>query len=384
MNGTVQNKGFAGVAFMAGIFLNPAMSQTPADQNFKTRCQAPGVVKCMGFDTRSQTDMPGRVGSVALDTAVKASGAGSMLVDIPPTAGEGPGNVIVTLGKDFGEGSSLYIQWRQRFSPAMVDGALGGVGFKQFVLYDQSPSGNVETYMLNQGYRGFPVIAAAMGRQQMQKRVNGSTALMWNAEGVICSQSDMTRCLKYHPNEWMTFYYEQHIGNWDQPNSTVKAYMAREGQPLQQFIHFDKEWQFNKDEETSAYRRIWLGPFSNGRTANGNYPAASTWFDELIISTQPIPDPFQAGTGVRNPVHGNSGLGVRINPIDARVRISFPNPDRHAKVWIQDMQGGTVKTFSGVKDQTVEWDAAGMGNGVYLFQVSAGNRRFVQKASILR
>ena len=307
-----------------------------------------------------------------------------MLVDIPPTAGEGPGNVIVTLGKDFGEGSSLYIQWRQRFSPAMVDGALGGVGFKQFVLYDQSPSGNVETYMLNQGYRGFPVIAAAMGRQQMQKRVNGSTALMWNAEGVICSQSDMTRCLKYHPNEWMTFYYEQHIGNWDQPNSTVKAYMAREGQPLQQFIHFDKEWQFNKDEETSAYRRIWLGPFSNGRTANGNYPAASTWFDELIISTQPIPDPFQAGTGVRNPVHGNSGLGVRINPIDARVRISFPNPDRHAKVWIQDMQGGTVKTFSGVKDQTVEWDAAGMGNGVYLFQVSAGNRRFVQKASILR
>ena len=43
MNGTVQNKGFAGVAFMAGIFLNPAMSQTPADQNFKTRCQAPGL-----------------------------------------------------------------------------------------------------------------------------------------------------------------------------------------------------------------------------------------------------------------------------------------------------------------------------------------------------
>lgn len=192
MNRTFEDKGLVGFAFMAGIFLNPAMAQTPADRNFQSRCQAPGVLKCMGFDSRSQTDMPGRVGSVALDTAIKASGAGSMLVDIPPTAGEGPGNIIVTLGKDFGEGSSLYLQWRQRFSPAMVDGALGGVGFKQFVLYDQSPSGNVETYMLNQGYRGFPVIAGAMGRQQMQKRVNGATALMWNESGVICSQSNVT------------------------------------------------------------------------------------------------------------------------------------------------------------------------------------------------
>lgn len=384
MNGAFENKGFLGIAFMAGVFLNSALSQTPANQNFQNRCQAAGVLKCMGFDTRSQTDMPGRVGSVALDTAIKASGAGSMLVDIPPTAGEGPGNIIVTLGKDFGEGSSLYLQWRQRFSPAMVDGALGGVGFKQFVLYDQSPSGNVETYMLNQGYRGFPVIAAAMGRQQMQKRVNGATALMWNESGVICSQSNLTGCLKYHPNEWMTFYYEQHIGNWDQPNSTVKAYMAREGQPLQQFIHFDKEWQFNLDDETSAYRRIWLGPFSNGREANGNYPAAATWFDELIISTQPIADPFPGGTGVQNPIPGKSRLGVHTDSFDARVRISFPNPGLHAEVWIHDMQGRQVKAFSGVRDHAVEWNAAERGNGVYLVRVMAGDRTFTQKVSILK
>ncbi len=307
-----------------------------------------------------------------------------MLVDIPPSSGEGPGNIIATLGQDFGEGSSLYLQWRQRFSPEMVDGALGGVGFKQFVLYDQSPSGNVETYMLNQGYRGFPVIAVAMGRQQMQKRVNGATALMWNESGVICSQGDLTGCLKYHPNEWMTFYYEQHIGSWGQPNSTVKAYMAREGQPLRQFIHYDEEWQFNRDDETSAYRRIWLGPFSNGREANGDYPAAATWFDELIISTQPIADPFAGVAGVRNPVHEKSGLKVQTNSSDRRMRISFPNAGRHAEVWIHDMQGRMVEAFSGVRDPAVEWNAAGRGNGMVVVRVLAGDREFTRKVSLLR
>ena len=383
MNDAFVNMGFAGVAFMAGIFLNPALAQTPADQNFQSRCQAPGVVKCVSFDSRSQTDMPGRVGSATVDTAIKASGAGSMLVDIPASAGEGPGNITTTLGRDFGEGSSLYFQWRQRFSPAMVDGALGGVGFKQFVLYDQSPSGNVEVYMLNQGYRGFPVMATSMGRQQMQKREGGSTTLMWNPGGVICAQNDLTRCLRYHPNEWMTFYYEQHIGTWGQANSTVKVYMAREGQPLQQFIHYDKEWRFDKDDETSAYRQIWLGPYSMNRTGGG-FPAASTWIDEFIISTQPIADPFEGGTGVRNPVHENGELGIRTSPFDARVRISFPNPGRHAEVEIHDMQGRKVKAFSGVKDPAVEWNAAGMRNGVYLVQVSAGNRTFARKASIFK
>jgi hypothetical protein len=160
--------------------------------------------------------------------------------------------------------------------------------------------------------------------------------------------------------------------------------MGREGQPLRPFLHYEKEWQFDRDVETSAYRRIWLGPFSNGREANGNYPAAGTWFDELIISTQPIADPFQGGTGVQNPIHKKSELGVRTNPLDARVRISFPNPGRHAEVWIHDMQGRKVKAFSGVREHAVEWDAAGMRNGVYLFQVLAGDRIFAQKASILK
>ena len=100
-------------------------------------------------------------------------------------------------------------------------------------------------------------------------------------------------------------------------------------------------------------------------------------------------------TGQRNAINGKHIIARRDPGLPTRRVASDLNNaqtnatalqllDRHAKVWIQDMQGGTVKTFSGVKDQTVEWDAAGMGNGVYLFQVSAGNRRFVQKASILR
>ena len=83
----------------------------------------------------------------------------------------------------------------------------------------------------------------------------------------------------------------------------------------------------------AAGLRIVVGPkFALGRQPDPNYPAAATWFDELIVSTQPIADPFQGGTGVQN-------------------RISFPNPGRHAEGWIHDLQGRKIKAFSGVSDR---------------------------------
>ncbi len=160
-----------GTLSLAGFLCGPVQGQTDADENFKKRCEGPGVVKCLTFDSNSGMSM---MGGAKLHTEIKAAGASSMRVDITPTAGDAPGNITTKLGADFGEGSSLYMQWRQRFSPEMVDADLGGEGYKQFVIYDGTPCGpNMEVAMLNKDYRGFPIIYSACGNSYYRKNLGG-------------------------------------------------------------------------------------------------------------------------------------------------------------------------------------------------------------------
>jgi len=373
-----------GMAAIAGIFLPHPGAQTTADQNFQSRCTGPGVVKCLAFDNSSGL---GLTGGAKIDNTVKASGAGSMRVDIAPTAGDAPGNIMTKLGADFGEGSSLYLQWRQRFSPEMVDVDLGGEGFKQFVIYDGTPCGpNMEVAMLNQDYGGFPILYAACGGTYLRKTQSGTNhILMWNQDGTICTSQNKAGCLRYKPDQWMTFYYEQKIGAWGQPNSVVKVSMAEENQPLKTFIDFS-DFTFKSDKATSAYRDIWIGPYSLGRTADASYPTARTWFDEFIISKQPIADPFQGGTRVRDPISGAAGEGgheVQAGVSGSRITVSLPGSDREAAIHVYDRQGRRVKSFTGIRSRTVAWEAAEMAHGVYLLKIFAGDRGFARKVSIL-
>jgi hypothetical protein len=40
------------------------------------------------------------------------------------------------------------------------------------------------------------------------------------------------------------------------------------------------------------YGRVWLLPYDTGRSITSSYSAATTWFDELIVSKRRIPDPW--------------------------------------------------------------------------------------------
>jgi hypothetical protein len=120
-----------------GLLQDATAQASSADASFAERCQAPGVLQCLGFDDAKLAGT--KQGVAEVDTKMMVSGKGSMHVAVAPNAGMAPGNVVVPLGKTFGENSSLYIQWRQRFSPTMVDENLGGNGMKQIVIYDAEP-----------------------------------------------------------------------------------------------------------------------------------------------------------------------------------------------------------------------------------------------------
>lgn len=383
MNPMSRSGWFAGILALASAHPDQASAQTDADRNFQARCNAPGVVKCLGFDNASGISL---MGDARIDNDMKASGAGSMRVDIASSAGESPGNMVTKLGRDFGEGSSLYMQWRQRFSPEMIDTDLGGEGFKQFVIYDGTPCGpNMEVAMLNQDYGGFPIFYSACGNTYFRKSLSGGEyALMWDKDGTICTNRDPGRCVRYQADQWMTFSYEQKIGQWGQANSVVRVSMAEEGKPLKVIIELP-DFTFKSDKAGSAYRDLWVGPFSLGRKANSNYPAAKTWFDEFIISTEPIADPHQAASGLRAPAPGAvpDGPDVRFQSSGPRIAVSFPGSNPGADIDIYDRRGRKVKGVSGVEGAGWEWNAAGTGAGVYLVRVRAGSRIFTGKVSVL-
>jgi hypothetical protein len=150
-----------------------------------------------------------------------------------------------------------------------------------------------------------------------------------------------TGCLFYQPNEWMTFMMHLRMGPQGRANnsasgrvqdglinSTYEFYVAREGQPFQlahrqenlvipRGQHWDAAtgidpddngdpgyrggWDARDAHPLAEYGKIWLTPYHTNKDSAETHERASTWYDELIISTQAIAAPGAAPSGGGTP-----------------------------------------------------------------------------------
>ena len=100
-----------------------------------------------------------------------------------------------------------------------------------------------------------------------------------------------TTCFMYPANTWVTFYWKVSIGDWGQPNSTIQAWAALPGQPYGEWVNIQNHTLF-EDTVGKDYDSVWLLPYMTNRTSSVSAgPTAYTWYDELIVSTNPIPVP---------------------------------------------------------------------------------------------
>jgi len=88
----------------------------------------------------------------------------------------------------------------------------------------------------------------------------------------------------------LVFSYRITIGNWGKPNSTIQAWVARDGEKLRKWIDL-ANFVLNKDSDSSSYNSVTLLPYMAQKNMKVDHPTAYMWFDELIISTEAIPDP---------------------------------------------------------------------------------------------
>jgi hypothetical protein len=307
---------------VAGVVSAPLAAQTTNDQDFQSRCSGAGVLTCIGFDNtttdivRGQNTHADGAGTyrAGLDTANKASGAGSLRFTLPPPPHSGA-NIAGSwsplnnnaLGRLFGQNSTFYVQLRQRFSPEMLNNTWDSSWKTVLFHYNQQTCGSLELTTHNFNSTNLATMYTNCGSMHMYSTLDGtshteSTPLLLQQGDYKCQygQTSSATCFYFPSNEWLTFYWKITIGTWDTANSTVEAWVAREGQPYKQFIRVPKMRLSCNTDPCSAspgrdqgYNNITLTPYMTGLSSNSGRSGvtAYTWFDELIVSTQPIPAP---------------------------------------------------------------------------------------------
>lgn len=284
-----------------------AASSDPAEKDFEVRCHAPGVSLCLGFDSPEDfrpATWPGSglypdwKGSFrgTFDTHIKASGTGSLRFEIPPNApANGSGFWRQSMLRSFGARSTYYVQFRQRFSPQMIANIYGhNVMWKQAIFHGPD-STCADVSLVTQAFysANIPHLYTDCGQRGIFTN-GGHPPYLIQQGDYKCwyGDTESKSCFHYVPNEWLTFYYEVSIGDWGRPNSSIKAWVAREGKPYRQWINIQNFTLHNASPGKNDYSYVDLLPYMTGRdpSVNGG-PTAYTWYEELIISAQPIAAP---------------------------------------------------------------------------------------------
>jgi hypothetical protein len=278
----------------------PPLTAENGGRSFQNRCAAPGVLKCVGFDSPREVFAhlsPAWDGIIrgSLDTEIFADGGGSLKFTIPPLSPANTSGVwSAPMGRDFGEDSTFFVQWRQRFSPELLKTVFKSNGFKQHIFWHGIGGSCTDVQLVTENTygRGFPQMYTACGARGLEiAQPDGDVQLEQGDYNCYYRNQNPGDCAMYRPNDWMTFYYEVHIGKWNQPSSTVKAWVGYEGKPLKEFIDISKLTISNDSPEAKAFRRIDLLPYQTDKDSTIVHPIAYTWYDDLIISTRPIPAP---------------------------------------------------------------------------------------------
>jgi hypothetical protein len=282
--------------------LSDAERRELSAKSFALRCASPAVVRCVSFDTPDQipeyrgrgTTGIVRAGPSALvpdlDCTVAVDGC-SLRFTIPSHSGAGSsGSWFADFSDDlsvrFGEGEEFYVQWRQRFSRSFLDTRFEGAGWKQAIIGEGDRAGKVvysctqlELVVQNTYQRGYP---------QMYHSCGGK-------DGHYEPLADQS-AIDYEPDQWMTFQVRAKIGTWYKNDrkyrrdSTVELWVGREGEASYRGV-MAKDYDIANNTPDAKYGKVWLLPYHTGKDAKQDHPVGYTWYDELIVSRAPIPDP---------------------------------------------------------------------------------------------
>ena len=319
--------------------LNRSPDASTAD--FNSRVSGPGVVRWFAFDDpaslnggRNYAVMPGDATTPSVDTLVKASGAGSLRFDIPPrTGGNAAGAFYFNFSQDlsiqFGENSEFYFQWRQRWNKAMLTTQFRGIdgGITSFKTIDLTTGDTpnkqwnsceaIELVITSFYSHAMPIMYNSCTGSRSHAAYSGLTEnstiagefILQNSLNCLYSTArsvgitdPLPNCFPFLPDEWMTFEVHVKLGprnlnsnDWD--DSIVEYWGAREGGDPVKII----DWRpgvrgyfplaAGLPADNQKYGKVYLLPYMTNKDPSQVHDLAQTWYDEAIVSRDPIPFP---------------------------------------------------------------------------------------------
>lgn len=258
----------------------------------------------------------GGVNHAALDTVVKRSGAGSLRFDIPPPPHAGEqiaGYYLADFGKTYKQNSHFYIQYAVRWSPWMLQNTwpTANTWKIQNICFNTCGCANLQSVLITWQMRdiitGYTWCGGdgAFVMDLANNFLKGTTTAGFyavNGHDYNCTYQNWNttgNCFYMTPNIWHTITQEVQINNWDDGTGVVKFEVQSETMPVaKKIIHITNfPWRCNNmpgcTGNTEGFNKLELfGAYMTNlpTTAGSPYPGA-VYFDELIVSESPIPQP---------------------------------------------------------------------------------------------
>ena len=281
------------------------IKETSAPQDFEERCKTPGVLVCQGFDS-ARDFLPPRWPASGLypawdkaihgsrDSTIMASGKGSLRLEILSNSGENTaGFWRQSFEHSFGPGTTFYVQFRQRFSKEMLTNEWGDTAWKQVIFHNESSTcAKVELTTAQYHHAGIPIMYTDCGDRALYRDNRGQQPLLLEQGDYNCVFGHINQedCFHYPADQWVTFYYEVSIGRWGKPESTINAWTALDGQLYKQWIKIS-HFILKNNHPGSDYDTVTLLAYMTNKDSKISHRNAYTWYDELIVSKNPIAPP---------------------------------------------------------------------------------------------
>jgi chitodextrinase len=320
------------------VTVNNNVSSPPppaGSTDFAAKCQAAGVLACFGFDSQTELfytwptggpcdsvfagktnngfgrDRRGRGNTVAtvqngrcvypdLDTSIRRSGAGALKFTIPSNSGENTSGYFTELFKRNADGSFgyiapgsplgnvVYFQFYQRFDPNFlntrfqcVGGSCGG--WKQVIFFGDPPNGAsasmIEVTLNNGWQRGLTHMYGQIGMDDYG--VQDAAGCAWFSGRTSYPEPP---CVRFKANQWMQYTGRIEVrGASNERSSRVQLWI--DGKLVIDNSQARVAWGGG---DGRGFGQFMLTPFHTAKDRTQVHPEGHTWYDDVIISTQPI------------------------------------------------------------------------------------------------
>jgi hypothetical protein len=280
--------------------------------DFEARCAGPGVLVCRGFDsadelerisleseTGAEADGDGTMDHIGIDTAEKTSGAGSLRFEIVGRTGANHSGAFRQLmGRAFGPGTTFYAQFRLRLSRTFIETEWDEVvsSAPKIVIFHHSSAtcNDVEWTQVMSGW--YSHIASMYTHCGMYAPGGPGDGTQWFQQGDYdcrygADYAGDPQCLKYTPDSWMTFYFSATLGEWGTPTTHLRAWIAEGGGAYRQWIDDSAFTFYAEGDSVAGFDSVYLTTYMTRKDETADHDTAYAWYDELIVSSEPIAPP---------------------------------------------------------------------------------------------